>query len=252
MKKLMTLLFGASLILAACNKDDKSDGPDILSNDLTTGASAREILSGNQYTSILIEVQYPEGYALPSGTAADIESFMADYCHKPDGIEVRTSKLSMPAKSGYTLNDIKQIEKDNRQHYNSEKQLAIYLFLAGGDYVENADTLFTLGISYKNTSMVVFQKTIQRHSGGLGQPSTRLATSAVLQHELGHLMGLVSLAKTASEHEDKDHPHHCNNKDCLMYWSYNGGSGMSNLLGMSQPPKFDQACISDLRVNGGK
>ena len=59
-------------------------------------------------------------------------------------------------------------------------------------------------------------------------------------------------AAMQTNHEDTEHPKHCNDEDCLMYWSAETGSGMENLIGVSTAPQLDSQCIADLQANGGK
>lgn len=248
-------LFVLSII--SCKDEDKDDDrfkdDGTMSYTLGVGKSARDVLSAETFESMVIEVQYPQGYQLPQGLNADIISFLEGYCHKPDGIAIETKELSIPAQSTYTLTEVRDIEDTYRTRFGKDEELALYLFVAGGDYRNDDGNGNVLGIAHRNTSMVLFQKTIKDHSGGLAEPSEKLATNAIFRHELGHLLGLVNIGSNMqTDHEDKDHAKHCDNEDCLMFWSYNSGADMSSLLGMSSPPDFDANCKADLKAKGGK
>lgn len=261
MKTLHFLRFGIFTLalvtfLNSCKEDDKDDrylDDGTLSYKLGVGESAQDMLSEKDFKSMVIEIQYPKGYQLPSGLSGDIVDFLNEYCNKSKGIEVVTKELSIPSNNTYTLEQVRSIEDSYRTKFGKNEKLALYLFIAGGDYTDNNGTGRVLGIAHRNTSMVLFQKTIRDNTGGLAQPSEELATNSIFRHELGHLLGLVNIGSNMqTDHEDTSHEHHCNNEDCLMYWSYNSGPDMGNLLGMSSAPDFDASCQADLRANGGK
>jgi predicted Zn-dependent protease len=263
-KSLIFLLIGI-LAFVACdeqeenidpNNDNDSDNNTVIqvpSNSLSVGASANELLSGEEYEKLIVEIQYPKGYVLPSGSVTDMENFLNKYVNKPQGIQVITTEINVPANNQYTIAEIKDIEKNNRTQFNRVDTMATYLFLADGDYEENSGNNKVLGVAYQNTSMTLFQKTIQDLSGGIGQPSERMLTSTVLMHEVGHILGLVNVGTPmVTEHQDGAHGKHCDNDRCLMFWLAETGGIVDNLLQLSSPPDLDSQCQADLKANGGK
>lgn len=235
------------------NNNDNSNGQEIPANNLAVGASANELLSGEEFKKLVVEIQYPKGYALPSGSVTDMENFLKKYVNKPEGIQVVTSQINVPANNEYSYAEIRAIEKNNRTQFNRENVMAAYLFLADGDYEGNSDGGKVLGVAYQNTSMALFQKTIQDLSGGVGQPSERMLTSTVLMHEVGHILGLVNVGTPmVTEHQDEAHGKHCDNDRCLMFWLAETGGIVDNLLQLSAPPDLDSQCQADLKANGGK
>ncbi len=251
MKKLLYAFLAISFLFVGCKDDDEDNG--IPGNNLNTGGSAKDFLTAATFNKVVLEVQYPAGFAPPAGALDNLEAFILKYCNKPNGVEVVASQIPDAAKAGYTLDEIRGIEDQYRTKFNSESTLAMYIFMAGGDYVENDDTVKTLGIAYKNTSIVCFGKTIKDNSGGLGRPSEERVTSAIYEHELGHLLGLVNIGSPmVDNHEDTDNGHagHCDVESCLMYFSLNSVTAMGNLMGSL--PDLDAQCKADLRANGGK
>jgi predicted Zn-dependent protease len=103
--------------------------------------------------------------------------------------------------------------------------------------------------------MVIFEKTIQDLSGNtLSQPSREKLETVVMNHELGHILGLVNIGTNmVTPHQDPDasHGRHCENTSCLMYWGVETGNVAQNLLGTGMP-QLDQNCLNDLKANGGK
>lgn len=85
-----------------------------------------------------------------------------------------------------------------------------------------------------------------RYNGEPGKATT------VAEQEMGHLMGLVDLGSPMiNNHKDATHGNHCNNQNCLMYYSLETTDLLGFLLTGSIPP-LDLNCISDLHANGGR
>ncbi|MEQ9261563.1 MAG: membrane metalloprotease [Owenweeksia sp.] len=252
MKNLFKLgLLAFVLSFSSCEKDNDSNGG-IPGNDLNTGSSAHDILSADRFGKITIEVQYPAGFTPASGVIAGMEAFLNTHCNKPGGIEVVPVEINTPDGDSYDFTDIRNIENANRQIYNKENELALYVLFSDKEFSGNEGNQFTLGAAYQNTSTVIFLKTIRDNSGGLG-PSEALLTSTVLHHELGHLMGLVNLGTPQQEdHEDKEHEKHCNVESCLMFWAVESQQIIGNMENLTSPPDFDAQCKADLKGNGGK
>ena len=226
------------LVFAACKKDEKKENT---TNNQNTGTSASDILSGKKYGSILLEVQYPENYAPPAGALDDLKAFISTYCRKPGGVEVSSRQIAISPQDHYSLQDVEQIEDENRTAFNTENRLAIYVLLLGGNYAEDGQSTSVLGVAYRNTSFAVFQKTVKDHSGGLAQASEELMTSTVFQHEMGHLMGLVNVGTPMqTHHQDTEHPHHCKDDSCLMYWAAESGDAIFQPSRQRIPSCFGQ------------
>ena len=168
--------------------------------------------------------------------------------NKPSGISIVTKEIPASSKTTLSLNDVIDIEKNNRTAFTSGSELAVCILYTNGNYTDNN----VLGISYKNTSVAIFGKMIYDNSGGIGQASRTKLEATVLEHELGHLLGLVDLGSPMQAgHKDATHNNHCNNTNCLMYYA----SETSDILGFlitGNIPSFDANCRADLQANGGK
>ncbi len=85
------------------------------------------------------------------------------------------------------------------------------------------------------------------------EPSRAVLETTVLNHELGHILGLTNLgAPLQSPHEDSEHPKHCDVQSCLMYFAAETGAGIMGMVIGGSVPQLDPQCIADLQANGGK
>ncbi|MEO7961147.1 MAG: hypothetical protein ABIR19_06365 [Ginsengibacter sp.] len=236
--------------LLSCTKTDTLKGlPSIdASSNKTTGSSANDFLSANNYTSVKVEIQFMPGFQPDAASVNNLTGFLKNITNKPVGINVTQQVISSGSKSVYTITDIGALEKSNRNSYNSGKELAVYILVVDGSYSDPN----VLGIAFRNTSVCLFGKTIFDNSGGIGQASRTKVLTTVLQHEFGHLLGLVDLGSAMTiNHKDVPHGNHCNNQQCLMYYA----TETTDLLGFlvtGNVPVLDNNCLDDLQSNGGK
>lgn len=241
-----------SILVLGCSKEKNiyQQNPDIDASLHTrsVGASANELLSLSKYTSLKIEVQYMPGYAPDAGAITHLQNTLTGILNKPGGITIVTKEIPASASGSLSAGDVFEIEKKNRTAFTSGSEIAVYILYTNGNYTSNN----TLGIAYKNTSAAIFGKKIHDNSGGVGQVSRTKLEATVLEHELGHLLGLVDLGSPMQTgHKDGANGSHCNNSGCLMYYA----SETSDILGFlitGNIPAFDANCRADMRANGGK
>ncbi|HSI91041.1 MAG TPA: hypothetical protein VK927_07990, partial [Adhaeribacter sp.] len=198
--------------------------------------------------------QFVQGFEPQQASVNNLKVLMEQRLNKPEGITVKLTPLPAAdfGKASYTINDIVEIEKKYRQEYTTPEAIAVYFFFADAPFSESTANSRVLGVAYWNTSMAIFEKSIQEISGGITQPDRTKVETVVMQHELGHILGLVNLGTNmVTPHQDASHGAHCNNDDCLMNWSVETGAVVQNLLGTGLP-QLDQNCINDLQANGGK
>jgi len=241
-KKLSTYILLLLLIAAACRKDAARERK----------VESKDFLSSKDYEELTVEIQYMNGQQPEEATVNNLKAFLTARLNKPGGITITQSSVTPPSKGFYSITDIENMEKDNRTIHTKGKKLTAYLLFLDGDYIENSGNSKVLGVTYGNTSMAIFGKTIKDYSGGIGQPSVNVATSTVILHEIGHVIGLVDNGTAMqSNHIDAGNGHHCNNDDCLMYYAVETSDFIANLLG-GNVPALDANCIKDLQSNGGK
>lgn len=217
-------------------------------NNKIVGASAKDLLSSNIYTSVKMEIQYMPGFAPDDAAINNLTSFFNNIVNKPGGITVVQTQIIASGKAVLTINDIATIEKTNRTVYSTGNQLGVYFLYTDGAYSEGN----VLGVAYRNTSMCIIGKTIHDNSGAVGQVSRTKLETVVLQHEMGHILGLVDLGSTMlTSHKDTPHGNHCVNTNCLMYYASETTDALGFLL-TGAIPTLDNNCSADLHANGGK
>lgn len=260
---LLILIFVLGFVLGCSKNSD--DGDTIITVDKTanlkaTGASANDILSNDVFKKLLIEIAHVEGFKPNATSISDFISFLKLHSFKQD-IELIYKELPSPNEEKLTLEEIDDLEKKNRTVYNDGTTLAIYIYFADAsseDDVEEED-LVTLGAVYRNTSMVIYEKTVRTLAAKSSLISIADIEAATLNHEFGHLLGLVNLGSVSvNDHEDLNAENHCIVDGCLMRAELQFGTGMKKMLenraskGFASTPDLDSECILDLNANGGR
>lgn len=249
----LLVYIGLILISFSCIRDTEVDErlQSVRAAKRGVGVSANEILSSNEYSGITLEIHYMNGYAPSQQTLDDLTQWLISLANKPDGINVQVSEIPAVGQEKYTLQEVRDIEDDNRNAYNSGNRLGMYILILDGYFDEDSDTEVSLGFSHRNTSIALLGRRIAENSDRFGKPSKEKLETTVLEHEIGHLLGLVNLGTNmVLDHEDEDHDRHCDNEDCLMYWAVETNILSSSL--QNSIPVLDQNCRNDLRGNGGK
>ena len=237
-----SLVFCLSVV-SACKKEDT-----IATSDYKTlGTSAHDLLTASPYSSLQIEIQYMPGYAIDTASINNLTNFLNTYINKPAGIQVFQQQIDASGKSTLQLNEIVSIEKKNRSIFTLSDVIALHLLITDG-YYSSPDILAT---SYWNTSTCIFGQAIYDNSGGSGQVTRTWLMSTILEHEMGHLLGLVDQGSPMqTNHRDAANGAHCINPDCLMHYAFETGIAGGSMSGPIPSP--DANCIADLKANGGK
>ena len=241
----------AALPFPSCTTNESDIKSSLDSKEV--GVSANGLLASNRFDKLVVNVLFVKEFEPEQETLDSTLSFLGMRLNKPNGIEIVMTEVKSPGLTSYTLNDIRVMEAKNRSGHSEGKTLVVSLFFADKDYAGNTDNQKVLGIAYANTSLVIFEKTIQALTEQITDPDRVLLERTVVNHEFGHIMGLVNVGSNMQKpHQDEAHGKHCDNEDCLMNWVAETGSFADKLLGLNKVPIFDQNCLDDLRANGGK
>ncbi|RYY96257.1 MAG: hypothetical protein EOO11_13915 [Chitinophagaceae bacterium] len=244
------LLASLFVVLTGCMKTVilDEDLPDPTYATRAVGASARDLLTDSAYSSLLIELNYMTGHAPDSAALRNLEGFLYQHLHKPGGIRIETREIPAVHDTLSSLTEVAAIEQQYRRRYNHDRELTVYILYTNGVFVKPE----MLGYAYFGTSAVLFGRNLSENSNRARRPSRTDLETKVLQHELGHLLGLVNVGSPEqSEHSHEGRGKHCRNKRCLMYYLIDTEASPSFLL-RKPLPKLCDACRKDIRVNGGK
>ncbi|SFW40733.1 hypothetical protein [Cellulophaga fucicola] len=268
MKKFSALLLSV-LLFASCSSTDDSDKQSEgqikkTANLQGSGDSANDILSNNTFSKLSLEIAYVKGFKPADETLINFTDFIKSITFKND-IAIKLVELDSPNEEDLTTEEVAKLETENRTIYNSDDTLAIYIYFA--DAPSNNDdedtNSVTLGAVYRNTSMVIYEATIKKLANKSALISETSVETSTLNHELGHLMGLVNLGtemvhphegETTNEDNETVGSNHCNIDNCLMNAELEFGSGMKKMLIASKNgiPELDAECLADLKANGGR
>ncbi len=212
-----------------------------------------DYLTEHDYSKLLIEIDYVEG-AEPDQDAIDtLVETIEMLCNK-ESIEVSYPDDVIPSSESagpeYTYDEVENMEIAWRDNYRGDDTAVLYFLYVDGnsEYDDEESGTAVLGYAYHGSSMVIFMDTIHSYPSAFVQ-SDLIKTVTV--HEFGHLIGLVDNGlDMVNEHDDPDHPPHCDNPDCMMYW-LNNYSSIQDLLD-GEIPDFDDNCLADIAAAGGK
>ena len=237
-------LYSLFLIItfSACQKDFE-----LASSDLQRlGTSARDLLSAEKYTGLKVEIGYMPGYQPDDQSIQLLQTFLNTYLNKPAGIQVKQTPIKGSSINRLSIADLVLLEKQNRSVFTQGNIITVYIILANAPFEEEG----VLATSYWNTSFALFGSTLYQSSGASGQVSRPKLLTTLLQHEFGHLLGLVGQGSPMQvNHRDEENGAHCDNQSCLMFY---GIETAEILSGNSPIPTLDAHCIADLKANGGK
>lgn len=251
MKTSVWLALFMAIIVTGCIKTIASEeevmNPEFFHNK-PFGASAEELLSDKNFTSLKVEIQYMPGFEPDQEAVYELWKFLHTHLNKPEGISVVTRRIKAAKDTVLTKPEVLAIERANRSSYTSGKEIALYVLYTNGEFTNSK----ILGYAHRNTSVVIFGKNINENSGKIGKPDRTRLESTVLLHEMGHLLGLVNEGSTMQKnHKDTKHASHCRNRKCLMYYGIEIEDKFGHLI-KKGIPKLDEDCLADLKARGGK
>jgi len=199
---------------------------------------------------MVVELVYTTSYPPKQETIDRFRDLLNERINKPGGIVFFENVITIPQESSYSLEEIKEIEEQYRMKYTTDDKIALYIFFSNAKAESDTPTIKTLGTAYRNTSMVIYEKTLHQVSESQNV-DLELLEGSTLHHEFGHILALVDLTNDDihQNHEDLANPNHCRVEECLMYYASNFAR---NIKRIGTVPDFDPLCIADLQAKGGK
>ncbi|TPN81747.1 hypothetical protein [Aquimarina algicola] len=256
--KLLTYCFIFSFILVGCSDDDDDNNP-IQNNEPSRSANRialgnpqtpKDLLSADNFTSLTIEMVSVQGFEPTAEAVQAFKTFLEGRLFKPDGITINQRTVASSGEAPFTIEEIAEIEQDNRTLFNQGDDITVYIYFADGSRGGDSSEQVTLGSAYLNTSIVIYEGTLRRLASRPRSPLLATIETATLNHEFAHLLGLVNIGTPLqSDHEDEEGGH-CNVPNCLMEAAIEFASGMMGIGNVV--PQLDAQCIADLQANGGR
>jgi hypothetical protein len=245
------------ILFTACKKDATSETENDLKaeNRKSLGTSAEDILSSDIYPNLTVEFVYSSLFKPTRQTLTNFRDFLELRLNKTGSITFVETEIDPPTGAPFSIEEIKAIEDSNRTIYSAGDELSVFVFFSNGFSSNDTNTSVTLGTAYLNTSIVIYEKTLQKLVKDNPNIDLSELESATLQHEFGHILGLVNLGSDDihADHEDVDHPKHCMVEECLMYFESDTRSSIiERFSGRRIIPQLDPLCIADLKAKGGK
>ncbi|RKS53884.1 hypothetical protein BC962_2149 [Gillisia mitskevichiae] len=249
---LITLLLIISCSKDTANPDSENPRIDRSANLKSLGASANELLSDMKFTSLTIEVVYVTGFKPTDAALNNLAQFLSKHTFKPDGIKISTRAVASSNKAPFSIEEIAELEAEERTVYNAGDEIAVFIYVADGSNENDEDNKVVVGSAFRNTSMVLYGKTIANIANNANSVSRSDVESAVLKHEFGHLFGLVDVGSPMQvDHLDPENLAHCNVNGCLMTSNIEFGSSIIDMVD-NKILELDDLCINDLVANGGR
>lgn len=198
------------VLLFGCSNDSNDDSPDNpkaidkTANLQGTGDSANDLLSNDKFTKLKIEIAYVDGFRPTQEAMDSFVAYLKERTFK-EIIEMEYNKLESPEEESLTLEEISDLESENRTLYNDGDTLAVYIYFSDAPAVgdDEDEDLVTLGAVYRNTSMIIHEVTVRKLADQSIFISDADVESLTVNHEFGHLFGLVNLGtEPINDHED--------------------------------------------------
>ncbi len=133
---------------------------------------------------------------------------------------------------------------------STQGQLAI--FFLNGFYEGNAGII---GIHLGGTTVIgIFKDVIKGMTMTEGQQTKNFVEQITVVHEIGHALGLVNLGVAPqSAHHSSEHPGHCTNDQCVMFWANRGKEGMMDFvrsfITTGKTTVFGNQCLVDFQAH---
>ena len=201
------------------------------------GTFAPAILLASQSTEVLVEVRVQSG-ADPQKASLD---HLVGVLQSVTGKTVTVAQGSPIGGGGksWSADELRATGGDGAAQGGGRS--VIHLLFVHGDFGGDSGVL---GVAVRGDTAAVFVDQVNGASTPLVGSSG--IETAVVTHEVGHLMGLVDLYLETGR-QDPDHPGHSTNPNSVMYWAVESNL-VADLLQGGPPKDFDAEDLADLET----
>jgi hypothetical protein len=206
------------------------------------GSFAPAILRPSLSSEVVVEVRTQSGAAPQQASIDHLTSVLRDVTGKT--VTVAGGSSIGGGAQDWSADALRSTGDGGAAQGNG--RAVLHLLFVHGTFEGNTSVL---GVSVRGDVAAVFVDQVSASSTPL-VGSAGIET-AVVTHEVGHLMGLVDLFLHTGR-EDPEHPGHSTNTKSVMYWAVESNL-VSQLLQGGPPNTFDSADLTDLQTirNGG-
>jgi len=161
-------------------------------------------------------------------------------------------RISDQGQETWTADDIIALARTVWDGNLSDFAVEFPVFFLNGYFENEEGTNYQIiGVSIIGTPVIAVFKDVVLSSSSMTQVS-RFVEQATLVHEFGHVMGLVNNGvPMTSDHLDPEHPRHCTNERCVMFWQNEGASDMmlfvQQMIDEGSVIMFGNECLEDTR-----
>ena len=172
-----------------------------------TCSPARDPASVRLYDELVFNIYPIEGCSPSPGELERLKRYLNGYqiCSPSDVKITVHDEVPWPSGAIWTHLDLITYETKRapRRLFTSEDRRRSFFvaYFSQGLFVEPRRVRKLAGVMYGPSSMALWKN------------QARGQESETFFHEVGHLLSLVG------KERDKDHPAHCPDKDCVMYWT---------------------------------
>ena len=211
------------------------------SRPLHPGGAAKDFLSEDRYTKMIIEMDYASAYPPNSDSLVRFRLQVEQYVDKSDVTLLVDDPISMTG-GATCVEDISGYEEQHRDYVTGNGTAALYVVYVSGQCPGDGDVA---GVTYSGSAFAVYKETIYDNIPTSNPDYVNLRRNAeanVLVHEFGHVIGLVNELGFESryEHEDPSNPYHSKYQNSVMYYS-------ASMDGYQTFDSYDAADINDLK-----
>lgn len=218
-------------------------------------------LRGDPYARLVLEIDSAGGLEPYPSTLAQIVPVLEQLVDKPGGIEVVMDDVLIPvgADHAWTPEERVALGEARFDLHLPADTIAIHVMVVDGYPIEDdASRTVTLGHAWGNRHVMLYKEAIAAGCEGavvgeLAQPLCERTELLLLQHELGHVLGLVDFGiPMQTDHRDPDLEHgpHDVDPECLMYWRFETldllDAVLDELVTGAPPIELGAACLQDL------